>query len=144
MICTVKLTTKSKQSKFLVRFDWNRTILAAIQVSYHKINVFQSVFWPKMRHFIVKNALLSVFSLDLNEFDINEVFLEPIIRLNRGIGVLSRSTKWLKLDLLNGLVFMFHSSMVWEDCLSASTASTKLHLILEKGQNGRGSENLIL
>ena len=41
-----------------------------------------------MRHFIVKNALLSVFSLDLNEFDINEVFLEPIIRLNRGIGVL--------------------------------------------------------
>ena len=42
-----------------------------------------------MRHFIVKNVLISVFSLDLNEFDINEVFLEPIIRLNRGIGVLT-------------------------------------------------------
>ena len=27
-------------------------------------------------------------SFDLNEFDLNEVFPEPIIRLNRGIGVI--------------------------------------------------------
>ena len=37
------------------------------------------------------NALLRVFSLDLSEFDLSETLLEPIVRINPGMGVINYS-----------------------------------------------------
>ena len=39
--------------------------------------------------FLTRNPLLNNISLDLIGFDLIAVFLEPIVRLNRGIGVLA-------------------------------------------------------